>query len=169
MPPSYAFTMVAKGRPNVVLSDCEIGPASGTPGESHTFTAIWDTGATNSSITKEVVTRCGLKPIGRARVSHAGIDDEPDETDAYIVDIGLPNRVLVKDVRVSRLSFEGGDVLIGMDIINTGDLAITHADHGTKFTFQIPPQADIDFVQGQPSPPPRNREERRAKGRRKKR
>ena len=77
---------------------------------------------------------------------HAGVDDEPDETDVYLVNIGLPNRVLVQDVRVSRLGFTGGDVLIGMDIINTGDFAITHPNGETKFTFQFPPQADIDFV-----------------------
>ena len=84
---------------------------------------------------------------------HAGVDDEPDETDVYLVNIGLPNRVLVQDVRVSRLGFTGGDVLIGMDIINTGDFAITHANGDTKFTFQSPPQADIDFVTAQPLPP----------------
>lgn len=161
--PSYAFTITANGRPNVLLSECEIHPAGPTPGKPRPFQAIWDTGATASSITQEVADQCGLRPIGRVKVMHAGIGNEPDETDVYIVNVGLPNRVLVRDVRVSRGGFTGADVLIGMDIINTGDFAITHANDQTKFTFQIPPQADIDFVIAQPLPPPRNRAERRAR------
>ena len=90
-------------------------------------------------------------------MAHAGIDDEPDETDLYMVNIRLPNQVTMENVPVSRGGFSGGDVLIGMDIIGQGDFAITHPDGKTKFTFQIPPQADIDFVQAQPLPPPRNR------------
>ena len=162
---SFAFTMTANGQPNVLLSECHIEPAGSTQGQLNTFNAIWDTGATHSSITQEVVDKCGLKPIARTKVFHAGINDDPDETDVYLVNIGLPNRVLVEGVRVSRLGFAGGDVLIGMDVINTGDFAITHANDQMKFTFQIPPQADIDFVIAQPLPPPRNRAERRARNR----
>ena len=77
---------------------------------------------------------------------HAGVNEEPDETDVYLVNLGLPNGVVVQNVPVSQSGFTGGDVLVGMDIINTGDFAITHANGQTKFTFQIPPQADIDFV-----------------------
>lgn len=162
---SLAFTVTTKGYPDALLSECHVEPVGSTQSKLNSFQAIWDTGATGSSITREVVDKCGLKPIGRTKVFHAGVDDEPDETDVYLVNIGLPNRVLVQDVRVSRLGFTGGDVLIGMDIINTGDFAITHANGETKFTFQFPPQADIDFVIAQPLPPPRNRAERRARNR----
>ncbi len=169
MPGSYAFTATVDGRSSVLKSLCDIEPAPSMPGAFCRFGAIWDTGATHSSITQEVVDRCGLKPIGKVKVAHAGIDDEPDETDLYMVNIRLPNQVTVANVPVSRGGFSGGDVLIGMDIINTGDFAITHAKGQTKFTFQIPPQADIDFVQAQPLPPPQNREERRARNRMKRR
>ena len=163
MPEAYAFTATTDGRPNVLKSPCDIEPAASSPIAFHSFEAIWDTGATHSSITQDVVDQCGLKPIGKIKVAHAGIDDEPDETDVYLVNIRLPNQVIVENVQVGRGGFSGGDVLIGMDIINTGDFAITHAKDQTKFTFQIPPQADIDFVQGQPLPPPQNRAERRAR------
>lgn len=169
MPPSYAFTTVADGLANVLRNQCDISPADEPEGEVHRFEAIWDTGATHSSITQEVVDRCGLESIGKTKVYHAGIDDEPDEADIYLVNIRLPNRVTVQNVQVSRGGFSGADVLIGMDIINAGDFAITHANAKTKFTFQIPPQADIDFVEGQPMPAPRNRRERRAHGRGRKR
>lgn len=159
---SHAFTATAQGKPNVLTSPCEI-VQSGMPDEEfYTFHAIWDTGATHSAIIQGVVDQCGLQPIGKAKLDHAGTNDEPDETDVYLVNIRLPNRVVVENIRVSRGGFKGGDVLIGMDIINTGDFAITHKDGNTKFTFQIPSQADIDFVKMQPLPPPRNRKERRS-------
>ena len=102
MPESYAFTATADGRRNVLTSPCDIEPAPSTPEAFHSFEAIWDTGATHSSITQEVVDRCGLKPIGKVKVAHAGIDDEPDETDLYMVNIRLPNQVTMENVPVSR-------------------------------------------------------------------
>ena len=38
------------------------------------------------------------------------------------------------------------DVLVGMDIINQGDFAVTNPDGRTKFSFRVPSIADIDFV-----------------------
>ena len=157
--------MTADGTPNVLLSDCTVGPAGSDEATHRSFRAIWDTGATRSAITQEVVEQCGLKPSGKRRVEHAGVAEEADVADVYAVDVGLPNRVLVKSIEASRLSFVGGDVLIGMDIINTGDFAITHPGGRCKFTFQIPAQADIDFVKGQPLRAPMNREERRVRNR----
>ena len=154
-----AFTVDGPEQMNSLPSPCWVKLA-GAPDEAFKeFGALWDTGATSSAITGAVVAECGLKPVGRVKVFHAGIEDEPDETDAYVVDIGLPNRVVVPGVRVSRSGFKGGDVLIGMDIITAGDFAITHPNGKTQFTFQTPSQADIDFVKQQP---PRNRQERRA-------
>ncbi len=96
-----------------------------------------------------VVERCGLTSVSRQRITHAGLAEEPDETEAYLVNILLPNRLVMQNVRVYRAGFTGADVLIGMDIINAGDFAITHAGGNTKFTFQMPSLADIDFLKGQ--------------------
>jgi hypothetical protein len=161
LPQSYTFTVASQGRPNVLISPCEVTPAAAGPEDFHQFQAIWDTGSTGSLITQGVVDQCDLKPIGKTKLDHAGIDDKLDETEVYLVNIKLPNNVTVEDVQVGRGGFSGGDVLVGMDIINSGDFAITHPNGKTKFTFQIPPQADIDFVKGQPLPSPRNRAERR--------
>ncbi len=141
MPGPFAFTMTADGTPNVMLSEWTAGPAGADESTHRSFRAIWDTGATRSAITQQVVDECGLKPSGKRRIEHAGV---ADEADVYAVDIALPNRVLIESIEASRLSFAGGDVLIGMDIINMGDFAITHPGGQSKFTFQIPAQADID-------------------------
>ena len=37
------------------------------------------------------------------------------------------------------------DILIGMDIISQGDLAVTNKQGKTVFTFQIPASHKIDF------------------------
>ena len=37
------------------------------------------------------------------------------------------------------------DVVIGMDVICNGDLAITNQDDKTTFSFRIPSVAEIDF------------------------
>lgn len=42
----------------------------------HKTTALWDTGATNSSITTKTIEALGLKPVGRTVVNHAGGRDE---------------------------------------------------------------------------------------------
>ena len=155
--------MTAGRRINVLVSHCKVGPVDADPETFDDFNAVWDTGATGSAITQRVVDHCGLQPIGRAQIHHAGTNDEPDEVDTYLVDISLPNGVVMKNVEVGISNFRGGDVLIGMDIINAGDFAVTNSNNRTQFTFQVPPAADIDFTKGQP---PRNRAERRAQGRR---
>ena len=108
------------------------------------FTAIWDTGATGSVITQSVVDACGLRPTGMATVHHA---DGESVQETYLVNIGLPNRVAYPGVRVTKARLlVDADVLIGMDIISTGDFAVTNLDGLTKFSFRVPSLEHIDFV-----------------------
>jgi len=37
------------------------------------------------------------------------------------------------------------DVVIGMDVIGKGDLAVTNLNDKTTFTFRIPSEEEIDF------------------------
>ena len=48
-------------------------------------------------------------------------------------------------VTKARLSVDA-DVLIGMDIIGTGDFAVTNLNGLTKFSFRVPSLEHIDFV-----------------------
>jgi len=58
-----------------------------------------------------------------------------------MVDIGLPNRVVIPDVIVTEceINSPGIDLLIGMNIIQLGDLAISNGPGQTIFSFAIPP------------------------------
>ncbi len=109
------------------------------------FQAIWDTGATGVVISQAIIETCGLTHTGFADSYHVG-SDEPNRVRTFLVNLELPNQV-----RCNGIAIEGhtlsADMLIGMAIIGLGDFAITHPGGKTKFTFRIPPQADINFVE----------------------
>jgi hypothetical protein len=113
------------------------------------YMGIWDTGATNSVISQKVVDECYLKPTGMAMV-HSATETKICET--FLVSIFLPNRVIVPSVRVTKGSPAGCDVLIGMDIINSGDFAVSNADGKTIFSFRYPSKEQIDFVEQKSEP-----------------
>ena len=115
------------------------------PNTSIKSNAIWDTGASASVNTEKVVKQLGLIPTGMSVVSTAnGTVNQP----TYIVDIQLPNNVTFKDVTVTGVAALSGncDVLIGMDVINAGDLSITNNNGVTCMSFRIPSSHEIDYV-----------------------
>lgn len=108
------------------------------------YLAIWDTGATGSVITQEVVKNLGLKPTGMSNVfTTAG----PVVQETYIVDIALNAGIILKDVTVTCATSLGKDcnVLIGMDVIIQGDLSITNKNGITCMSFRVPSMHEIDF------------------------
>ena len=115
------------------------------------YRAICDTGATNTPITQRVVDECGLKPIGVTEV-HAAAGKF--RTNKYIVNVWLPNRVMIANVEVSLCELIDTNVLIGMNIFNKGDFAVTNKDGKTAFSFRIPSVECIDFVRNPFKPPP---------------
>ena len=72
----------------------------------------------------------------------------PIECETFLVDVGLPNQVTVQGVEVSNPEIDGADfdVLIGMDILNLGDFAISNFEGKTTFTFRIPSIKRTDYV-----------------------
>jgi hypothetical protein len=107
--------------------------------------AIWDTGATATVITENVVKALGLVPTGMSNVNTAnGVAVQ----NTYIIDVVLPTGLMVKDVTVTgAMALSGGcEVLIGMDIITLGDLSITNYKGSTCMSFRIPSLHEIDYV-----------------------
>ncbi|GHV89321.1 hypothetical protein AGMMS50267_16810 [Spirochaetia bacterium] len=105
---------------------------------------MWDTGATNSCISQRLAKHLGLTFIDLCDVEGVhGI--EPAKV--YLVDILLPNTVSINNVHVTEF-FDNDDfeVIIGMDIITKGDLAMSNSGGKTIVSFRIPPgQPPIDF------------------------
>ena len=107
------------------------------------YDALWDTGAMASVISSEVVKGLNLYPISRCMTYHA---QGQSLVNVYMVDMILPSKILVRDIQVTEGQLNGFGMLIGMDIINLGDFALTHKNARTVFSFQIPSTHEYDFV-----------------------
>jgi hypothetical protein len=142
------FTREYDGISRVLVTQCGISeafdPKDIKKPRIEKFNAIWDTGATASVISKRVVKALSLEPNSKMRVFHAG--GGGDFIDAYSVNIFLPNNTAFYIKRATEAELTGADVLIGMDIISSGDFAVTTSKGKTKFSFQVPSTHDIDFV-----------------------
>ena len=110
------------------------------------FQALWDTGATNSAISQDVIDTLGLRPSGFFKEVSYADGSVAQNVPRFLVNIMLPNNVEVVGLPVMSGKPSGSDVLIGMDIISRGDFAVTHMNGKTKFSFRVPSQGDIDFV-----------------------
>ncbi|MBI4165915.1 MAG: aspartyl protease family protein [Acidobacteria bacterium] len=115
------------------------------PPTSISASALWDTGATGSSITPSVARELGLTPIGARMVNHAG---GSSLSNTYLVNLHLPNGVGIVGVPVTELGETTlFGVIVGMDIIIRGDFAITNTNGQTWVSFRVPSIQGIDYVQ----------------------
>lgn len=103
--------------------------------------AVWDTGATNTIITPEIVKRLGLNPVMDGGLS--GIGGEV-ESGIYKINLGLPGGILVYDVPAFVSDqLDDYDMLIGMDVILLGDFCLSNVNDRTVFSFRIPSKEHI--------------------------
>ena len=105
----------------------------------------WDTGATNSCISNNVVEKLSLIPIGKKIMS---TPSGKSERNTYLVDLLLPNHVKINDLEVidSNIGEQGIGLLVGMDIIMQGDFAVSNYQNKTTFTFRHPSEKKTDYV-----------------------
>ena len=104
--------------------------------------AIWDTGAYGSVISPKVAEELGLIPVGVKPIQTA---NGTYEAYAYVVDVMLPNRLVIRGVEVSESDLKVCDALIGMDIISMGEMKVTNKPT-TKFIFRIPAEGDTPLI-----------------------
>lgn len=163
---NYAFTTEYDWRVNVLINEVEVfeafEPRPDTPQPiGKKYKAIWDTGATATVITKKVAESLGLAESGVTKVR--GVHSE-SLTSTYLINIGLPNKVMVGPLKVSEAKSLGDcDVLIGMDVISMGDFSVSNYNGKTVFSFRIPSCERTCYVhQNKKAPPGANRAERRA-------
>lgn len=144
-----AFSVSHEGVARMIKSECAVSIAydpnldKGEHPPVAKYLALWDTGATGSVITKKVIEELKLEPTGITKAFHAQGDGI---VNTYLVNILLPNSVGFISLAVTEGVLNEMDVLIGMDIISSGDFAITNFEGNTTFTFQVPSTKKIDFV-----------------------
>ena len=108
--------------------------------------ALWDTGAANSSMSHGLARYLGLKPVDICYVNGlSGLQ----ASNVYLLDILLPSAVEIFNIRVSEFVDNGYfEIVIGMDIIGLGDLAISNKDNNTLVSFRMPPsEKPIDYLE----------------------
>ena len=103
-----------------------------------------DTGATISCISKDVVKKLKLQPIGVDRVS------TPSGTavlNKYLIDISFKKNMIFKNIFVleSEIGNQGIDLLVGMDILNKNDIMISNYDNHTQFSLRYPVNGNLEF------------------------
>lgn len=109
---------------------------------------MWDTGATHSVISNNVVETMGLKQEGFIPIVHVNGEDIAP---VYHVFLGLPNGIGFPMLNIAGTALTGFDILIGMDIINRGDFAVSNRNEKTMFSFRFPSMTDFDFQSEQES------------------
>ena len=132
------------GLANQITSKCGIHSALSGPIKTSResplvvkhYQAIWDTGATNTSITKKVADECGLPLIGTTKVHHA---NGVDTVDVFLASLYLPNRIAFPIIRVNEAKLTGADILIGMDIIGKETLLYQIIMGPLNFPSACPP------------------------------
>ncbi|MDR3189208.1 MAG: aspartyl protease family protein [Prevotellaceae bacterium] len=111
-------------------------------------TGLWDTGATNSVVTKSAAKALGLRAITRAIAR--GVHGKK-RVNVYYVNITLNKTNITLNARVTEceeLSFDNSvGLLIGMDIITMGDFAVTNYQGKTVMSFRVPSVQKIDFME----------------------
>lgn len=109
--------------------------------------SLWDTGASVTLISARVAKVLGLTSIGKSGVS--GYNQGIDVKDTFLVHIGLPTCDIITNIMAMEFDTDEYDVVIGMDVICNGDMAITNKDDKTTFSFRIPSEQEIDFFEKQ--------------------
>lgn len=134
-------------KPGAIVKTLKSTVTVSSGSESEEVVALWDTGATICCVSEYVVRKLSLTPTGKARVSTPSSENEM--VDTYLVDLLLPNDILINDVVVahSKIGAQGIGLLVGMDIISRGDFLITNNGE-TVFSFRMPSQGMMDFVSG---------------------
>ena len=109
--------------------------------------ALWDTGATNTCISDRLALELSLNDEDFVKIATAaGVVRVP----VYYIHLFLPNRQVFHEIQVVQFTYtdDDCDVIIGMDIITQGDLALTNQEGHTVFSFRIPSLHTVDFEAG---------------------
>lgn len=142
---THSFTLKCDGITNIIMFDILITGLNDNT-KSFKTKGIWDTGATKSVITQQVVDYLGLPEAGVTFINTASASNIQRPT--YLVDLVLKSdvRVHVEVTSGTILNENGVDCLIGMDVIALGDFSITQYNGKTCMSFRIPSQHEIDFT-----------------------
>ena len=141
--PGRSFITTYNRLSNVLQNDVSISDISKKTAPNKKWKSLWDTGATNTVITHNVVEELGLMPVS---VGEASTPQGRYRAYKYYINLFLPNGVVFPKLLVMEGKPTGCDILIGMDVIGQGDFAVSNYQGKTTFSYRFPSLATIDFV-----------------------
>jgi len=103
--------------------------------------SCWDTGATNTSISPDIIEALKLKSIGKTKVSTYG--GHIVDSDVYTIDLMLPGNIKIENLKVLSADSDDYDVVIGMDVMTLGDFCLSNKEGKTCFSFRLPSKEHI--------------------------
>ena len=113
------------------------------PPKPYTTAALWDTGSSHCFITKSLATSLALHPTDKALVEHAmGRTFE----NVYFATLQITEKYYIEIELTECQSINNNfEIIIGMDVINQGNFAITNQEGMTTFSFRLPSETTINF------------------------
>ncbi|MBN4073001.1 hypothetical protein JYT74_03060 [Crocinitomix catalasitica] len=116
----------------------------GQPPRPHRTSALWDTGSTHCLITKSLAENLDLNPISKIQVAH---HEGMSFANVYLMAIYITKRYyVVVELTETKAPSDNFEIIIGMDVITKGDMAITTEQNETIFSFRLPSSTTIDFT-----------------------
>jgi len=106
--------------------------------------ALWDTGATSTHISQQVVDYFALPVYDTKEYTSAS---DRYETTRHKINFNIAGIAAFNNIIVSKLkpSVNDDNMIIGMDLICKFDSAITTLNGDTLFSIRYPSKASIDF------------------------
>ncbi len=135
--PQFSFTV----RFERIVEEIKVPIKARRPGGSWLqFDGLWDTGANKTIFSNEAAARLGLTTNNRIDYAEGDTASGKGRYDAHIVDLQLPEGLEFLNIKIAAMeSF--AEVLIGMDIISTGNCCISNRGGETVMTFERIPGA----------------------------
>lgn len=114
--------------------------------DKNRFICIWDTGASVSCVTNNIVEKYNLTSIGKTGF-FTGCNHESKLTNVYSIDLMFRDNFVFNNLRVLKIEkHDVFDIIIGMDIISKGDFAVSNLNGKTSFSFRIPSFGTANFL-----------------------
>ena len=131
---------------NVIQTDSIIMPSideitkSGQLKYTQVSSMVWDTGATNTLISSQVVDALELVPLEESLVEGVG---GIVKSLVYEISLYLANDIVFKNVKALCSDIGDYDLVVGMDIIAQGDFVVSNNQEKICFSYRYPSKGKI--------------------------
>jgi len=97
--------------------------------------AVWDTGCTTSSISKNLIRKLGLTPTGEKSL-RIDMHGNAEYVDTYDIIVQIGTGPTIKIDKAREMSLPDFGILLGMDVITLGDFTVSSSSGKTVATYE---------------------------------